>query len=385
MTSTENLMTATPAQTSLNKAPMPSPTFIRKDLKPDGFFGKLFGPRKVNALMELNNVLADAKDVRQVMLETVDGLNQRYKTDIHRKFRSELAELYRTFLRDCLQDRVFTEDEVNQVWHLKALFGISDKEHERLYQAEAVDAYKADLNAVLKDSNVTVSEKLGLEKLSAYLQIPEETRSEAFDGIVKPFLQARAAQITADNQLSPEEEDEFNALCRSLGVTPTMSNASAAALSHMRVMWRINNGELQSISVPINLQRGEECYYSIDVAWHEYRKLTRRVSYGGPSLRIKIVQGVYWNAGSYGVERQSEDVLTPIDSGTLYLTNKRLIFDGIAKNQCIRLSKILDIIRYKDGIGIEKDAGKSPVLIIRDVRSIPVVTAMLARLIRDFA
>src|SRR5687768_3946265 len=106
--------------------------FVPRELKPDGPFSWLLGPEKANALVELNNALAEGPGVRQVTLDTVDHLNRKYKVDIHRRFRPELTELYRTFLRQCLRDRIFTQDETEDVWHLKSLFGISDRDHECL-------------------------------------------------------------------------------------------------------------------------------------------------------------------------------------------------------------------------------------------------------------
>lgn len=363
---------------------MASTTFTRRDLKPEGFFGRLFGSNKANALIELNNALAKAASVRDVRLETIDALNRKYRIEIDRKFHSQLAEMYHAFLRACLADRTFTQEEIDDIWHLKALFGISDIEHEKMYEVEALAAYATDLRAALKDSKFTEQEKSALERLSAYLRIPESLRRATFDGIAKAVVQQKATEITADNQLSPQEEAEFLTLCRSLGVDPAIKTSNVD-LDQMRLLWRLNNAPLQPLAVHLHLQRDEECYHCVNVNWYEPRRITRRISYGGPSLRIKIMKGVYWNTGSYGVQRHTEDVLTHIDSGTLYLTNKRVLFDGAVKNNTIRLSKILDITPYSDGIGIEKDTGKSPILMIDDKGAVLVCTALLARLIRQFA
>ena len=55
-----------------------------------------------------------------------------------------------------------------------------------------------------------------------------------------------------------------------------------------------------------------------------------------------------------------------IDSGTAYLTNKRVIFMGEKGNKTIRLPKILDYEIYSNGVTIQKDAGKSPFLEFSD-------------------
>lgn len=357
--------------------------FATKALESAGVLNKLFRTQpKKNAFLELNNALAQAGSIRDVTLETVQDVNSRYSVDLHKRFRDDLQDLYRKFLCFCLQDRQFTQEEIDDLWHLKALFGITDQDHEKLYQETAVGTYKRKLHEILSDSTVTDQEKDALQRLSAYLNIPEDTRKTTFESITAEFLQKKADMAAADQQLSPQEEAELEALARSLGGTIRYDGRSFMELSRMRFMWHINNSPLPAVQIPINLQRGEICHFQGRADWHEHRRVTRRLSYGGPALRIKICKGLYWKAGSYGVQRESEDVLTKIDSGGVYLTNWRIIFNGSLKSQSIKFEKILDITPYTDGVGIEKDGGKSPVLVMEAPE---IFVAMLARLIRDMS
>jgi hypothetical protein len=50
-----------------------------------------------------------------------------------------------------------------------------------------------------------------------------------------------------------------------------------------------------------------------------------------------------------------------LDMGVLYVTNQRLIFDGLVKNNTWTYKSILAIEPYEDGIRVEKEKGKSPV------------------------
>lgn len=356
--------------------------FVARVLQSAGLFQKLVGSEpKANAFAELNNALADAQSVRAVSLDAVQELNARYGINLHRKFERELKEMYRSFLLFCLSDRQFTQEEVEDLWHIKTLFGISDEDHEGIYQEVAVETYKQTLEEVLADSKFTEEEKDRLEQLSAYLKIPEDTRKQTFDKTAGKFLQRKADEFTSDNLFSPDEEAELQALCRSLGVGLTLNDKTAASLPKMRMLWQIRNGNLPVLQVPINLQRGETCCYMAQVDWLETRRVTKRIGYSGPALRFKIMKGVYWKAGNYAVQRSSSDVLTKVDSGVVYLTNKRVIFVGQLKNQAIRLDKVLDITPYSDGVGLEKDSGKSPILGL--AADVDVFVAVLSRLIQD--
>lgn len=74
------------------------------------------------------------------------------------------------------------------------------------------------------------------------------------------------------------------------------------------------------------------------------------------------MKGVYWRVGNVAINRVSEDVMTHVDSGRAYLTNKRVVFMGTKGNKSIRLAKILDYEVYTNGVTIQKDAGKNPFL-----------------------
>ena len=47
-----------------------------------------------------------------------------------------------------------------------------------------------------------------------------------------------------------------------------------------------------------------------------------------------------------------------MDSGVLYITNKRLLFDGKLKSVQTPFKKIIKFTLYKDGIQIEKETGR---------------------------
>ncbi len=86
--------------------------------------------------------------------------------------------------------------------------------------------------------------------------------------------------------------------------------------------------------------------------------------------------------GSVGVQRVSEDVWQTIDSGKVYLTNKRLIFMGSKVNKTIRLNKILDINPFKNGIDIQKETGKSPFLEFSN--NVDIFSMILVRLMDEY-
>ena len=149
----------------------------------------------------------------------------------------------------------------------------------------------------------------------------------------------------------------------------------------MKLYWLIENGELPVKQVNINLQKSEVCYYYTNADWLENRTVTQKINYGGVGYRVKIMKGVYYRAGSVKVQRITSDQLLQLDSGSLYITNKRIIFVGLKKNTNIQLSKVLFVTPYSDGVRIAKDSGKSPILRVSSNADILAMT--LGRVIND--
>ncbi len=58
--------------------------------------------------------------------------------------------------------------------------------------------------------------------------------------------------------------------------------------------------------------------------------------------------------------------LKVLNVGNLYLTDKRIIFDGIEKKSTITFDKIMNIIPYTDGVEIDKIIGNDVILQINE-------------------
>src|SRR5712692_8153618 len=74
--------------------------------------------------------------------------------------------------------------------------------------------------------------------------------------------------------------------------------------------------------------------------------------------RIRIMKGLSWRYGYVNVNRVTTEQLRELDSGTLLVTNKRLLFNGSRKNVSVPLKRVIHFTLFKDAIQIEKDCGK---------------------------
>lgn len=107
----------------------------------------------------------------------------------------------------------------------------------------------------------------------------------------------------------------------------------------------------KSTNSSIPLKTNEFFVWAEQSQLHEPRAVR---NYGGTSVRV--AKGVSVRVG----QAESHQEMRHIDSGTLSLTSKRIIFSGGQRSSNIDLKKILNITRYKDGVKINIENRQKP-------------------------
>lgn len=335
---------------------------------------------KENAIVEVNNLLAK-KPIKEVKLEEIEAISEKYKVDLHSRFNGLLNSMYYGYLKHCLLDNCISDNELDDLNHLRSLLLLTDSEVEEHHNMLVNEIYKTNIDEVISDGKIDKTEEEFLEKLKTNLKLPADIAEKISGESRKKFVLSRYENMTVDRQISPDDWEEFNLIAKNLDVKVKFDETTQEQIEKFKLFWFIENGELPIKEVSINLQFNEHCYITANADWFEKRTITKRINYSNPYLRIKIMKGLYYRAGSLAYEKVSSDQVQLIDSGKAYITNKRIIFIGNKKNMNIQLNKIFSLNPYSDGVGIEKDSGRSP--IIKVYQDADIFTMTLGRVIND--
>ena len=95
---------------------------------------------------------------------------------------------------------------------------------------------------------------------------------------------------------------------------------------------------LQTFDAEVSLEAGERCHYKTVATLAEPRAV-RDTSHLGGAMRV--AKGVAVLAGSSHSE--SHDEWRELSSGVLYVTNRRIIFDGEMHSRSIKLSTVMSL------------------------------------------
>ena len=334
-------------------------------LRTPNLFQRVLGrsPRE-NASREVHNLVVRTPDLYSLTSRQVNEIAERQGVNLRSTYREQLGDTLVAAVTRFVDENGGTAPvDVDAAVHLASVLGLSREIGEEAVQSAGRALFRELVQkAVQSDEFLLSVDKSELETASDNLGLSEEDTQALYDEAATQCVQDMADAATTEGLYSPTTEAELHAEADRLGVGINFPPSIQAELKQMRLHWEIVEGEPPTIDPGIHLQKEEVCYAARDVTWFEYRTVTKRVRYGGPTATTKIVKGVYFRAGDIAVQRVSEDIVKKIDAGRLFLTNKRLLFMGGKKNTNIRLTAILDFTSYDNGIQVEKDTGKSPFL-----------------------
>jgi len=278
--------------------------------------------------------------------------------------RAVLLAAWSKALERFVGDDELQPDEVSYLEGLARRLSLSATEVESAISRIIHPRFQKSVAEVLADGKVDDAERARLREIGDRLRLPTEVQLRLYVEQAGPMLQATVDQAIADRRLSPEESAAITKMAEDLGIEVKMSPETQTVLARFSRLWELENGILPVVDAGINLAAKEVCHLTCQVEWHELRTRTTRIDYAGPTASIRIMRGVRFRVGSIVPRRVTKDELTPIDAGTLYITSKRLLFDGTKKNITIRYPSIMAIQPFADCIVIEKTTGRSPHLMI---------------------
>ena len=352
-----------------------------KELSKPTFFQKLLKKNPPqNFVLEVNNLLAKTQ-LMKLTLQDVSEIAIKYGGKVLKKSNTGLNGLYAEYLKHCLTDKVFSENELKELKHLKDILSLTDSEINQLHTEIVGAVYHKNINEIIIDGKIDTSEKDFLTKLQNDLKLSDEVAHTISAQVREQFVKDFFSNMISDERLSPEEEKQFELLSKNLYTSPQIDAKSKSVLDRYKLYWVIENGEIPEINVELSLAKNEKCYFQSDCEWYEMRTVTQSVNYRGPTASIKIMKGVRYRVGSIKPQRITSEEWKKIGFGTLYLTNKRIILMGQSKNLSIKLEKVLSFTPYSDGAEISKDTGRSPLIIFPN--NADIFSLILSRLLNE--
>ncbi|MBZ4190644.1 hypothetical protein [Niabella beijingensis] len=341
---------------------------------------KLFGqhPEK-NAVIELNNLLA-TQSIYTISSGDLEQLNQKYKLNLKREYRLNLEEFYAVYLNHCLSDRRLDDEELQDLNHLKLLFGLDDNTVNKLHVKLGEKIYKQSFAEAVADGNLSDEEKQFLRTLENTLKLPKELADKIAFEAKRNFVNDFVSKIVSNNSLSPKEEQELEQIARNLNVQLKADEQTRYHLEKLKQYWALENLPLRTIEPDIVIQKSEVCYLQVlNVNWYE-PKGSRSNYPRYPSIFSSNTKA-YVGPGRNQSRPQNAEALRLINNGILYLTNKRIILTHGWNKSIIRLNDISRTQPFTEGVEIHKHNDKN--IVLQTSQNADVFAILLSRSLRS--
>lgn len=333
--------------------------YSKQGLKKPTFIQKILGQKvKENALIELNNLLAE-KELQSITVDEVYGIAGKYGLSFQNDYDHELSDFYKEYLTSCLEDKFLSEEELGDLKHLKFILNLNDRRVDEIHQELAGKIYQREVEKVIQDGELDEDERLFIEKLQNDLKLPSAVADMIYQKSGQELIRSFMDNAIADAKLTPQEEKELLAISRNLNAELKLDEATRSDLEKYKLYWQIENDEMPALVVDLNIPRSEKCYFVVeDALWYEELEATDHGSYAQSNLSLKIAKGIYWRERNRDSMTLHEDRWVKVDTGNLYLTNKRLFFRGKNGDKIMLLSRVLDFTVYENGIEVQKNSDK---------------------------
>lgn len=327
------------------------------------FFARLFGIKDCrNAFIEINNAIASVQRPALVDAEKIKIIHNKYGTECLSRLTPQSGKLYSCYLKFLFA--ALTKAELSKIGlaDLRAIqiaFNLSDEYVAQLNFQTGQLIYRQALLKALSDETIDEREEVELLHLGRQLNLDENTISELFASELQRLITEKVNDALEDGEFSPSEELHIKTLCDRFNISPIYEDALQASINEARDIWKARHGELNAINTDLALMRNEVCYEYMPIEWWEVRRNAFT------TMRTHNLQFDRPRPSSIAMSYAPilEDCLLQIDSGTLYITNKRVLFVGESNTSTIPYKKIIKVIQYRDGIKINKGSGRSPYLI----------------------
>ena len=224
-------------------------------------------------------------------------------------------------------------------------------------EVKAKSRYKKEIDAALEDGILNDDEYneliLKAQDLGIDTAFLNEHRNKDFAKRIKPIIK----RIENNRRYSPDDEKELLQLAEQLQIKAEFDHTFKV----FRNLWLYENEGLIPLNVidaPILLKNKEECYYEASSTWSQLRKVTQHKGYLGSNVGFKVAKGVRFSVGRAIPIRSTHEEMQEIATGEIYITNKRIVFNGDKKSTNVTYARLIQLELFKDGIEIRKTSGK---------------------------
>jgi len=335
---------------------------------------------------ELLNCFANARSVRHVDRRHLADIQERYGFDPRIALVPLLESIFRRYFSYCVADQQLTDDEVDDLVHLKQLFEMPDTVAREIHDQLAGPYFRAAAEERLGAGPPSKETLDFLLRLQDRLLLSDRYAEAILRQVAESIVLEAERRAVEDRALSPDEARELIALAQSLGVEWPTSDSDLHVLDRLRLYWAIANVALPVVETDLPLREGECTHFRAPGAeWLAVARVTttvdhraERASFAEDSLKLFHSEP---SDTVFSQQVTTSDAVTPVDTGELFITNQRLRFRGGNSERRVEFGDILAIEERERQLWLTVPDGRR--IVLQLPRDADLALLLLSRLLRE--
>ncbi len=315
-------------------------SFETQEINKIGFIDKLFGEKDTgNALVEINNLLAQAEKASDVTQADIDAAFKKWKAKPDENNISQRSAMFRKVADIVYTEVVSKEDSLfSEIEHVGNILSLSDVLKKSAISAAKKAAYFSRCRHITEGT-----EPLTLKDINDIFDYEDmdglEIRIQIFNGYVNTIMEG----ITEAKSFSPEEEEKLVGIAESLDVPLELKPNIANALKQYRQIWGAKNTALKPLKIDFPLDDGESCYAATQAGLSERKMVEMEENYFELTRRLEIDETINFKGDQIEHPKHEVEAVVIKNVGNIILTNKYVRYSSEEDNIKIPIAELENV------------------------------------------
>ena len=309
--------------------------FEKQELETQGMMSKLFGSKpSTNALIEINNFLADNAKATDLTAELVQGFIKAWGAKFDSSNIENRSSMYRKVADHVYLSAQSKDDAVfNEAQHLASVLELPENLQRLADKGAKKVAYFARCRKLISGE-----EPLSIGEINTVFGYDYEDGYDIRTQVFHDYFNKKFDGIAEAKRFSPDDEQALRDICTKLDIPYEFKPNIQNALDKYRYLWSAENSPLGDIQVDFPLNEGEICHAAAQQAGYcEHKTVEKEDNYFELTRKLEIDETISFKGEKIEHPRFTEEVTAVVDVGYLFFTNQRVIY---LSN---KLAKIIDL------------------------------------------
>lgn len=227
---------------------------------------------------------------------------------------------------------------------------------------QARQLYQRRLESALADGTLSHEEIAELEGLRAQKDLTQQEVRMVARAIYRGALR----DAMRDDRLSAEEDEALRHLQVQLGLSEHDLGSDLVHLSRLRMLARVESGDLPRVDSPVALVPHEICHWVLQCTLADELDLPRRPRNELIGSRMAVAGTDAFRADPDRSELRPSERILPVDLGILVVTSRRTVFQGAKRTLTTPHARVEEIALYRDGLRLRELNGQARAYLLVD-------------------